>query len=175
MHIGIFGISGTGKTTLTNDFLHDKPGFFGTSASYLIANAGNDINYKSLNQDKISRNQDDLIIKYNELKIEHQNTILELHNVIEIGSGLSLIQPEILLALNLDIIFFLYTKPDEILKRRILDKTKSRKIITEKELSEIQELSLKNLISIFGEEKVHILSGDNVVKQIDNVLSSLPS
>ena len=57
MHIGIFGISGTGKTTLTQAFLQDKLDYFGTSASSLIANAGNDINYKLLNQDKISRNQ----------------------------------------------------------------------------------------------------------------------
>ncbi|MDI1276931.1 AAA family ATPase [Methylobacter sp.] len=175
MHIGIFGISGTGKTTLTQVFLQDKLDYFGTSASYLIANAGNDINYKVLNQDKISRNQKALINKYDELKKNHPNTIIELHNVIEVNDGLSLIPPEILLDLNLDLIFFLYTEPDEILKRRFLDKKKSRKIVAQEELKRIQELSLENLISTFGSKNVHVLSGGDPAKQLNNFLDSQPA
>ncbi|MCX7097708.1 MAG: AAA family ATPase [Methylococcales bacterium] len=172
MHIGVFGISGTGKTTLTKSFLHDKLDYFGTSASYLIASAGNEINYKSLNNDKISRNQEILINQYNELKNVHPNTIIELHNVIEVDAGLSWIPPEVLLALSLDYVFFLYTEADEILKRRILDATKSRKITTPQELKTIQDLSLENLISVFGESYVHILSGVDAVKQLNNILDS---
>lgn len=174
MHIGIFGISGTGKTTLTQVFLRNNLDYFGTSASYLIANAGNDINYKLLDQDKISRNQNALINKYDELKIDHPNTIIELHTVIEVEDGLSLISPEVLLNLNLDLIFFLYTEPDEILKRRILDKKKSRKIVTREELKRIQELSLEHLISTFGSKNVHVLSGSDAAKQINNFLNSPP-
>ncbi|MGZ8556387.1 MAG: ATP-binding protein [Sulfuricurvum sp.] len=172
MHIGIFGISGTGKTTLAQAFLQDKLDYFGTSASSLIANAGNDINYKLLNQDKISRNQKALINKYDELKIDHPNTIIELHNVIEIDDDLSLIPSEVLLDLNLDLIFFLYTEPDEILKRRILDKKKPRKIITREELKRIQELSLEHLTSTFGSKNVHVLSGSAAAEQLNNFLNS---
>ena len=174
MHIGIFGVSGTGKTTLTQAFLQDKPDYFGTSASYLIASAGNDTSYKLLNKEKISSNQDTLINKYNELKINHPNTIIELHNIIELGDGISLIPPEVLLALNLDFIFFLYTEPGEILKRRILDKNKIRKIVTRVELKKIQELSLKHLTSIFGETNIHVLSGEDAAKQLNYILDSLP-
>jgi len=170
MHIGVFGISGTGKTTLTTSFLQDRLDYFGTSASYLIAHAGNEINYKSLNNDKISRNQEILINQYNELKNEYPNTIIELHNVIEVDAGLSWIPSEVLLALNLDFIFFLYTEADEILKRRISDTKKSRKTATAKELHKIQELSLENLISVFGKNNVHIISGVDANKQLNNIL-----
>ena len=173
MHIGIFGVSGTGKTTLTQAFLQDKSDYFGCSASYLIAKSGNDINYKSLDQQKISSNQVSLINNYNELKTEYPNTIIELHNVIEVDDGVTLIQPEVLLALNLDLIFFLYTEPDEILKRRILDTKKTRKIVSREEIEKIQLFSIENLISIFGSKNVHILSGVDAVKQLTIILDSL--
>lgn len=175
MHIGVFGISGTGKTTLTQAFLQDKPDYFGTSASYLIANAGNNIDHKSLNREKISKNQDVLINKYNKLKTNYPNTIIELHNVIEVDDGLSLIPPKVLLDLNLDLIFFLYTESDEILKRRILDKNKARKIVSREELKRIQELSLEHLISTFGSKNVHVVSGSDAAKQLNNFLNSHPS
>lgn len=172
MHIGVFGISGTGKTTLTKLFLQRNPDYIGTSASSLIANVGNEINYQHLNQNKASRNQEILIDQYNKFKEENKKSIIELHNLIELDNGIFWIPPEVLINLNIDLIFFLYTDPHEILNRRISDKSKSRKIVTPNELKKIQDLSLEKLISTFGKENIHILSGENSVLQLINFLDS---
>ncbi|WP_241001191.1 ATP-binding protein, partial [Pseudomonas viridiflava] len=83
MHIALFGVAGSGKSTLTKDLVSTNPEYVGLSASTLLKQIGRPIEISKIGNDSLSINQRQLITAYTSLKKTNKNTIVEFHAVIE--------------------------------------------------------------------------------------------
>lgn len=170
MHIAIFGLSASGKTSLTHKLTSLHPEYFGTSASTLLKETGRPTELVALKKENLSTNQDLLIIAYERLKAKHKNTIVEFHAVIETSTEEFWISKNLLEQIKPDSIFFLSANPVEILRRRINDKAKQRKIISEKNISTLQTKAISHLIEAYGKERVIILDECDALETINKTL-----
>lgn len=170
MHIGIFGLSGSGKTALTKMVTSHYPNYSAISASRLIATFGGVIDYNALDHGNIDNNQHVLVYAYKHYKLNHPFTLIELHCLIESEVGVDLVDVEILRALNLDIAFFIVVPADEILRRRISDASnKIRRITDVLEIGRLQNHSLEIFREAFPAKSV-ILNPENAVETVDNYI-----
>lgn len=172
MHLGIFGLSGVGKTTLAKFIAERNVGVSATSASKLIREFGGWVEYECLNTDSVKSNQEVLVRAYNWYKNKHPNTLIELHNIIETENGLEFVDPSIILALDLDIVFFLHAPAEDIAARRLSDDSKKRRLAAVSDLRELQDIALSNLQTIFSGH-VSIVEESNAVERIECYLKSV--
>ena len=170
MHIAIFGLSASGKTSLTNKLTSLHPEYFGTSASALLKETGRPTELGALKKENLSTNQDLLVVAYERLKAKHKNTIVEFHAVIETSAAEFWVSKTLLEQIKADSIFFLSANPFEILRRRVNDKSKQRKIITEKNISTLQTTAILHLIEAYGKERVIILDEYDALETINKAL-----
>lgn len=127
MIIGLFGLSGSGKTHLSNEFKDKHEDFFCTSASNLLKASKRPISLKHLDTTTLELNQLFLIERLAQLKKVHKKVLIELHAVMENKNGEYYKVPkQILNLLNLDLMIFLDTPVNQILKQRNEDTTKIR-------------------------------------------------
>ncbi|MBC2689793.1 AAA family ATPase [Pseudomonas kielensis] len=166
MHIAIFGLSGSGKTSLTNQLTSLHPKYYGTSASKLLKEEGRPVELNSLETKGLSQNQDLLIMAYEKLKAKHTNTIVEFHAVIETNTSEFWVETTLLKQIKADVIFFIHACPSEILRRRMNDKSKQRKITTTEKISELQTKAVDHLIEAYGKEHVIILDEQYAAESI---------
>lgn len=170
MHIGVFGLSGSGKTALTDVVTSHYPNFLAISASRLIAKFGGVVDYKSLDHNNIKSNQHVLVQAYELYRRNHPLTLIELHCLIESEVGVDLVDVEILRALNLDVAFFIEVPAEEILRRRISDaNNKVRRVTSISEIERLQNLSIEIFRKAFPTQFA-ILNPKNAIETVDSYI-----
>uniref|UniRef100_UPI0013DAEC5C ATP-binding protein n=1 Tax=Pseudomonas viridiflava TaxID=33069 RepID=UPI0013DAEC5C len=150
MHIALFGVAGSGKSTLTKDLVSTNPEYVGLSASTLLKQIGRPIEISKIGNDSLSINQRQLITAYTSLKKTNKNTIVEFHAAIETEHTEFWVPTEALRQLNPDLIFFINASPADVFYRRMHDKSKSRKIISEVNILNLQTMALLHLTKAYN-------------------------
>lgn len=155
MNIGLFGLSGVGKTYLASKFVERRTDFVLTRASKLIKEGNQEIRYNYLDECKVNRNQIALIKGFELFKKNHpnQNIIIELHNLIETPNGPIIIEHYVFDELELDAVCFIARSPKDILIQRKLDETRERSSVSELDIDSYQCKALELFQMYFMEFK----------------------
>lgn len=155
MRIGVFGLSGVGKSFLVEQFISTNTNFISTKASQLIAQASKNIQFDKLTPFSVDDNQLALVEGFKVFCTENNdiNILIELHNLIETPSGVIEIDDNILYALNLDAVCFLFKSPEKIHNQRSNDKSRTRAKTTISKLDELQKQSLLRFKTTFSNRK----------------------
>lgn len=150
MIVGLFGLSGSGKTHLTSSFC-SKYEAIATRASQIIKEYGHTIEYSALDSNVVNSNQPILIRGLSRFRQRYPSAtiIIELHNVIETPKGVIEIDSQVLFDLNLDAVCFLDVSPELLSSYRKNDSIKERPDRTLTELKVLQLISLKRFRSDF--------------------------
>lgn len=145
--IGVFGLSGVGKSKFSDEICALRNDFVCTRASEVIKAYGGVVNFDFLSEYTVPSNQKSLVHGFKEYKRSnpHRNIIIELHNIIETKNSILKIEDNVFEGLSLDAACFLYSDPELILLNRVNDKKRKRSIVTSEYLGELQ----KESISIF--------------------------
>lgn len=155
MIIGLFGLSGSGKTHLTNEFKILHQDYFCTSASDLLKASKRPVKSEALDTTNLNFNQYVLVEKLSEIYKIHKKIFIELHAIIEDKNGKYYkVDGHILNSLNLDLILFLDTPIEKILDQRNNDKKKTRPYTNLYQLKQLSFLQKKYLNEVFPNDKV---------------------
>lgn len=173
MHIGIFGLAGAGKTTTTKWLTCKYSNYVAVSASQLIKEYGGVIEYEKLRVKNISSNQDSLVMAYTAFKRVYQNTLIELHSIIESEHDVVDIDVRILQGLNIDAAFFIEIDPQELGRRRRLDTTKKRRIVCGDELRMLQLRAISVCRTALG-DKLRVIDSVLATAVIEEFINSKP-
>lgn len=171
MHIALFGVAGSGKSTLTKELVSTHPEYVGLSASTLLKQIGRPIEISKIGSDSLSVNQRELITAYTSLKNNNKNTIIEFHAVIETENTEFWVPTEALRQLKPDLIFFINASPADILYRRMHDKSKSRKIVSEAEILNLQTTALLHLTKAYSSDRLNVVSNLDAFKLISDAIN----
>lgn len=171
MHIALFGVAGSGKSTLTKELVSTNPEYVGLSASTLLKQIGRPVEISKIGSDSLSINQQQLITAYASLKQANENTIVEFHAVIETENKEFWVPVEALRQLNPDLIFFINANPADVFYRRTHDKSKFRKIISESEISKLQTMALLHLTKAYSSDRLNIVSNSDALKLISEAIT----
>ncbi len=149
--IVLSGISGIGKST-TISRIKNEFDFVHLQASQMIKEffqKSNKLNYTSeqLRTRDASENQQALISVLQTLP-DDGNYIFDAHSVIDTPNGMHKIPSEVFKAANPNHLIFLFDKPNEILRRRLRDGTRTRPERSADELADHQNLALANMAEI---------------------------
>jgi adenylate kinase len=171
MHIGIFGLSGAGKTTATKWLACNNLNYVAISASQLIKEYGGVTEYEKLGKKCISSNQDALVMAYEKFKSTHPNTLIELHSIIESEHDVVDIDIRILRELDIDAAFFIAVEPHELGRRRRSDVTKKRKTVCDSELKALQLRAIDICQAALG-DKLRIVDSVFAAAEIEKFITS---
>lgn len=171
MHIALFGVAGSGKSTLTKELISTNPEYVGLSASTLLKQIGRPIEISKIGSDSLSINQRQLITAYTSLKKINKNTIVEFHAVIETENTEFWVPIEALRQLKPDLIFFINASPADVLYRRMHDKSKFRKIISEVEILNLQTMALLHLTKAYSSDRLQVVSNSDAFKLISEAIN----
>ena len=177
MNIGLFGLSGVGKTYLTSKLIESRADLVLTRASKLINEGNQEIRYDHLNKANIDTNQLALLKGFELFKKNNRNKniIIELHNLIETPQGAVSIEDYVFNELKLDAVCFIYKTPKDIFNQRKLDKLRKRSAASEDEIESYQSQALELFKSCFNQlesSKVRILNSPtekDIAEFIDNI------
>jgi adenylate kinase len=160
--IGLFGLSGVGKSFFTEKLKNQSEIFMCVRASDLIKKAQGELSYKRLNSIKIENNQKILCQEFEKFrKINStKKIVIELHNLIEKPDGYEIIEPSVFASLHLTDATFLHLNPAKILFQRTNDHSKKRPEATVNEIDFLQDISMKKFLTEFGPKSL-ILESDN--------------
>jgi adenylate kinase len=152
MNIGIFGLSGVGKTYLASKFTECRDDYILTRASLLIKEGNQEIRYDHLNRNNVNTNQLALLAGFESFKKRHEksNIIIELHNLIETPEGPVPINNSVFEKLGLDAVCFISKEAKEILHQRRLDGERKRSSATEMEIASYQDQAIELFLSCFS-------------------------
>lgn len=149
MIIGLFGLSGSGKTYVRKQFEEAHEDFKCFSASELLTEANRPIAKRSLDQRTLDLNQLTLIEILKE-KAKRNNIFIELHALIEKNDNRPyLVDKQVLLSLSLDYCFLLEISPKKLLNQRKFDFTKNRNLLSSAELYQLSLYQRNHLLEIF--------------------------
>jgi len=164
MIIGLFGLSGSGKTTITEKIKQKYPNFYCTSASKILKDFNRPILKKDLIKNVLDKNQEILLYGLNEISKKYENIFIELHSVIEDKDNhIYFVEKKDLISLKLDYVYILDIPPKKILKRRILDLKKQRNLLSIDELKILSEFQKKYLMEIFP-DRFKLIKSDKEIK-----------
>lgn len=150
MIIGLFGLSGSGKSYLSQNFKKKYSHFHCTSASNLLREASRPTSIEVLNNAELENNQKVLSNLIQQLNLKYKNLFIELHAVIEEKNGKTYaVKEDILRSFQLDQIYILDIPPIKILNQRKLDKSKYRPLVTLGDLIKLQQLQKEILTRAF--------------------------
>lgn len=150
--VGLFGISGVGKSFSSNYLKKELIGFDFTRASEIISSQKGCVDLDKLNSESVSSNQAILLASFESYlkKIGDRNVLVELHCLIETKDDFVLLPSEVLQSLNLNAAFFLYESAEVILSRRKNDLNRIRPIISIGDIDIIQNLAMKHFFETFA-------------------------
>lgn len=156
MNIGLFGLSGVGKSYLTSSFCAIYNEFIGIKASEIIKSGNNKIDFFELKPSIINDNQDALITGFKNYQRRHpeHNIIIELHNLIEIPGGVSEIDDGVFDALDLGAVCFLEAPIERLLNQREIDSSRVRTVMPFDELERLQNRSRNKFLRKYGDGKI---------------------
>lgn len=170
MIIGLFGISGSGKSYLCQAFKSKYPYFYCTSASNLLRKAKRPTSIKALDNSELDNNQKILSKVIKQLKVNHKDIFIELHAVIEEKEGkIYIVEKSILRSFDLDYIFILNTAASDIIERRKFDHTKQRPLRHLEEVKQLQNLENKILKQTFPNKVKTIRTLADLEFEIHNI------
>lgn len=148
--VGVFGVSGVGKSTLIARFARSRPEYFHVEASGLIKSRLGDrrVSSEALRTsapDRIVANQRLLADAFEVARLEHpgQVALLDAHSVIEGDGGLVHLPTAAIAGLGLGRILVVIALPAEILRRRRLDASRPRPVRSVQEIDLAQEESTR--------------------------------
>ncbi|MCP8686080.1 ATP-binding protein [Marinobacterium sedimentorum] len=142
--IGVFGLSGVGKSSLAEKICDARSDFVCVKASEILKNYNGTIAFDELTEDSVANNQRVLECGfeiYRQLNSE-KNIIIELHNVIETPKKLVDVNINVFERLRLDMACFLYLEAKDLLSNRLLDDERKRPIVSIGELDKRQYYAL---------------------------------
>lgn len=171
--IGLFGISGAGKTYTASTLAQKNSNVISVRASQIIAEYRDTISFQSLSHKVVDENQKILIEGFNKFKLvfSQKTIILELHNIIETPEGITYVDLEVFRELHIDKAIFLKLSPQALYSQRVNDKNRNRPHKTEQKLSDLQEKSLDYFCKIF--EKLKLPYEIIEANHIDKLVSEL--
>ncbi|KDC51622.1 AAA family ATPase [Pseudoalteromonas fuliginea] len=154
--IGLFGISGSGKSYVTQKININN--LVCTRASSLLSEKKRPINLELLDRSIINDNQVALLTLFNDFKELHSgcDVLIELHNIVETLNGHEVLPESVIHGLELDAAIFYEVSPKQLFTQRELDTKKIRKKITLKELSRLQTLSKSIFLNTFSNTNTKI-------------------
>lgn len=170
MHIGIYGVSGSGKSSLTKMLIQAHPDYISLSASKIIKESGSEISLDYLSSSTVSANQNVLAVAMKHIAERVDNVFFELHAVIETRDSVESIDPRLLAGLPLDKIYYLDTSPVEVLYRRNSDTQKRRKHVSLEEIELLQRMTVDLLYEAYGANAVEFVRSENAVEAIGRFL-----
>jgi adenylate kinase len=145
MVLGLFGISGVGKSYLSAKLVRQFPDLLHLQASQLLrtAHASSGETLRTANADTIAQNQIALGDAFNSARKgqEHKSVILDAHSVIDNDKGLVAIHVDAIRPLSLTHILFVSATPEVIIQRRAGD-DRARPVRSLQQIAEYQEKAL---------------------------------
>lgn len=172
MIIGLFGLSGSGKTHLSNEFKNRHEDFFCTSASNILRASQRPISLEHLDKTTLDINQLVFQEELSKLKKTHTNLLIELHAVIENKSGGYYKVPKnILNSLCLDLSVFLDIPIDQILKQRNKDTTKHRAYKNIEQLTYLSCIQKEYLNEVFPNNAVKMIKEASDIEKLLSLLN----
>lgn len=144
MIIGLFGISGVGKSYVASAISAENDSIIAVKASDILRAYNKKTQFDKLNFSIVSENQKSLIDGFKEFREKNRgrNIILEIHNIIETPDGEVEIDDNVFDFLELDAVCFLYIDPERLLQQRAKDSSRIRQEISLHNLRALQERSL---------------------------------
>ena len=154
--IGIFGLSGVGKSKLSERICSYRNDFVCTRASDILKTYGGATDFDDLAEYSVSANQNILINGFQIYQNDHKekNIIIELHNVIETPECLINVDDSIFNQLNLDAAYFLYLNPEILIANRLSDNKRKRAIIPLRDIAKRQRLAIEVFESCFSSLRI---------------------
>ena len=147
--IGVFGVSGVGKTFLISGFVRDNPEFIHVQASSLIKTALKNSkltseNLRSLNPSGILENQGLLAAAFATTRENYPDkfVLLDAHSVIDSDNGLIHVSCNDIAGLRLSHLVFLRDSPESIISRRAKDAERLRPNRTQEQIAHYQSAAL---------------------------------
>lgn len=140
MIIGLFGLSGTGKSHLVTEMTKDDFNIITIKASDIIRLYNSETDFYNLENNIVLNNQHILVYglkKFSDTN-PNKNIIIELHNIIETPNGIFEVPDDILDSLNLYAVCFLETSSKKLISQRKKDDKRVRCILPEKETENLQ-------------------------------------
>lgn len=174
--IGLFGLSGVGKSFFSEKVILNALGFTCVKASDLIKSASGEIHYSKLNKRNVERNQQILGQQFTLFRADHPNKhiLVELHNSIETPEGVEFLSGKVFEKIELTHVVFLQLAPEKLYQQRQNDVTKIRRQSNVEELKSLQERSKSLCWQTFSSRDIPILvleshDRDNLKKFLDFV------
>jgi len=128
--LGVFGISGVGKTTLIRQYLSIRPNILSISAGRILQDrsgrSGEDLRRGAANS--VQDTQAGLIEGFAEFRAANQGygVIFDGHTVIDSDSGIVDVPLDIIIGLNLSAFVYIRDASESIARRRAADTARQR-------------------------------------------------
>lgn len=144
--IGVFGVSGVGKTTLISEVVRDEPVWQRVSAGSLIQEYLPEVErdaFRSLSRDRILDNQEAIVRGLSAKRNEgaSEGILFDGHLLIDSGQDLVEIPFDIIRRLMLDAMLYVHDAPDQIAQRRQSDSSRHRAQRSIEEITQEQLLA----------------------------------
>lgn len=156
MNIGLFGISGVGKSYMASAICADNDSIISVKASDILKAYNRRTQFHGLSSNVVSENQKSLIDGFAHFRNNHRgkNIIIELHNIIETPSGEVEIDDNVFDSLELDAVCFLCIDPERLLQQRSKDSSRIRQEISFENLRALQERSLAKFLNNYEHQGI---------------------
>lgn len=157
--IGLFGLSGVGKSVFSEKVMLKTSGFTCVKASDLIKFASGEILYSKLNKENVERNQQILGQEFASFKVRNpnRNILIELHNTIETPEGIEFLGERVFEAIELTHVVFLQLASEKLYQQRLNDASKVRRPSDVEELRSLQDRSKSLCLKTFSARKIPLL------------------
>lgn len=157
--IGIFGLSGVGKSYHSSEIKEHLTDFIFIKASDLLRTRRAEVEFNNLNKDTVILNQLILLEEISKVRMlnDDVNILIELHNIIELPSGIEVLKNDMFKVMKLKKAIFIEISPVALHGQRIKDLTRNRKSLSIIELYELQKVSKTNFLKMSEENDTPVI------------------